>query len=258
MRFLKPEEVQQIAGRAGRKGIYDEGKFNAGKGRKFIRKSMNINPEEINFARIGFPRFLVAVDGKLSDVMARWDEVETENMFLKADIEQQLALCEWLEGYTDDKDMVYHLINIPFNERNEDMLYLWQLLAIRVTKEHMIDLTQEIASLDKEKQYVLSIQDVNQRIQKLEGLYQKYDLIHNFIRLFGIPDTREEQKELLRKKKKEVSDALTKVLKTKKLKRKQCSDCGRALPYNYQYGICQDCYAKRQFERYGYWDNEWS
>ena len=29
------------------------------------------------------------------------------------------------------------------------------------------------------------------------------------------------------------------MLKTKQLKRRQCPDCGRALQYNYQYGICE-------------------
>ena len=129
VRLLKSEEVQQIAGRAGRKGIYDEGKFTAGKGRKFIRRSMSMKPEDINFARIRFPRFLTAVEGKLSDVMNKWDEVETESLFLKADIEQQLKLCEWIENYTDDKDLIYRLINIPFNEKNDDMVLLWQTLA---------------------------------------------------------------------------------------------------------------------------------
>ena len=257
VRLLKPEEVQQIAGRAGRKGIYDEGKFTAGKGRKFIRRSMSMKPEDINFARIRFPRFLTAVEGKLSDVMNKWDEVETESLFLKADIEQQLKLCEWIENYTDDKDLIYRLINIPFNEKNDDMVLLWQTLAERVAEEHTVDLTHEIEILDIEKQRAVSISDVNKRIQELEGLYQKYDLIHNFVRLFGMPDTREEQKELIRKKKKEVSDTLTKVLKTKQLKRRQCPDCGRALPYNYQYGICESCYSMRNRGRYGYWNDEW-
>ncbi len=54
-------------------------------------------------------------------------------------------------------------------------------------------------------------------------MYQKYDLIHNFVRLFGMPDTREEQKELIRKKKKEVSDTLTKVLKNKAVEEKTVS-----------------------------------
>lgn len=53
-------------------------------------------------------------------------------------------------------------------------------------------------------------------------------------------------------KKKEVSDALTKMLKTKQLKRRQCPDCGRALQYNYQYGICESSYSMRN-RGYGYW-----
>ncbi len=109
------------------------------------------------------------------------------------------------------------------------MVFLWQALAKRVAEERTVDLTGEIEILDIEKRRAISISDVNKRIQGLEGLYQKYDLIHNFIRFFGMPNTREEQKELIRKKKKEVSDALTKMLKTKQLKRRQCPDCGRAL-----------------------------
>ena len=129
MRLLKPEEVQQIAGRAGRKGIYEEGRFTACGGRKFIRQSMKMPPEEIDFARIRFPGFLVAVEGKLSGVMKRWNELETESLFLKTDIDQQIDLCLWLENHSDDKETIYRLINIPFNEKNDDILFLWKTLA---------------------------------------------------------------------------------------------------------------------------------
>ena len=136
------------------------------------------------------------------------------------------------------------------------MVFLWQTLAKRVAEERTVDLTGEIEILDIEKRRAISISDVNKRIQGLEGLYQKYDLIDNFIRFFGMLNTREEQKELTRKKKKEVSDTLTKMLKTKRLKRRQCPDCGRALQYNYQYGICESCYSMRN-RGYGYWGDEW-
>ena len=81
------------------------------------------------------------------------------------------------------------------------MVFLWQTLAERVAEEHTVDLTHEIETLDIEKRRTVSISDVNKRIQEHEWLYQKYDLIHNFIRFFGMPNTREEQKELTRKKK---------------------------------------------------------
>lgn len=168
-------------------------------------------------------------------------------------------LVDW---YTDIYTNVYGYDNLykqvlsQFNTYLKEMVFLWQTLAERVAEEHTVDLTCEIETLDIEKRRTVSISDVNKRIQELEGLYQKYDLIHNFVRLFGMPDTREEQKELIRKKKKEVSDTLTEVLKTKQLKRRQCPDCGRALPYNYQYGICESCYSMRN-RGYGYWGDEW-
>lgn len=257
MRMLKPEEVQQIAGRAGRKGIYDEGKYTAGSGRKFIKRMIRKKPDDINFARIRFPRFLTKVEGKLSEVMMEWNSLDTEALFVNADIDQQIELCEWLETWSDDKDMIYRLINIPFNERNDDMLDLWKILSKRVLSENEIDMEREINSLDYEIQRAASISDINQRIQALESLYQKYDLMHNFVRLFGSPDTRAENKELLRQKKKEVSKILTKTLKTKKLKRKQCSSCGKFLPFNYSYGMCEDCFEemkeRRRYGRYGMW-----
>lgn len=80
------------------------------------------------------------------------------------------------------------------------MVFLWQTLAKRVAEERTVDLTGEIEILDIEKRRAISISDVNKRIQGLEGLYQKYDLIHNFIRFFGMPNTREEQNALSRKK----------------------------------------------------------
>lgn len=141
-------------------------------------------------------------------------------------------------------------INIPFNEKNEDILFLWKTLALRVAAENSIDLTHEIETLAREKKRISGMTDTSQHIQQLEFLYQKYDLVHNFIRLFGKLDTRDANKELLRKKKKEVSDELTAILKKKKLKRRQCSSCGRFLPYNYPYGMCSDCYEEMQARRY--------
>ena len=122
--------------------------------------------------------------------------------------------------------------------------------ALRVAAENNIDLTREIEALAREKKRISGMTDTSQHIQQLEFLYQKYDLVHNFIHLFGKLDTRDANKELLRKKKKEVSDELTAILKKKKLKRRQCSSCGRFLPYNYPYGMCSDCYEEMQARRY--------
>lgn len=124
---------------------------------------------------------------------------ETESLFLKTDIDQQIDLCLWLENHSEDKETIYRLINIPFNEKNEDILFLWKTLALGVTTENTIDLMHEIEALVREKKRISGMTDTSQHIQQLEFLYQKYDLVHNFIRLFGKLDTRDANKKLLRK-----------------------------------------------------------
>ena len=57
-RDLLPEEIQQIAGRAGRKGLYECGYYASSKRKSFIRSSMTRSPSAILFARLGFPRML--------------------------------------------------------------------------------------------------------------------------------------------------------------------------------------------------------
>ena len=103
--------------------------------------------------------------------------------------------------------------------------------------------------LEYEKEDAFAETDVNQKIHKLELLHQKYDLIHNFVRLFGKPNRREQDKQFLRGKKKEISRELTETLREKKLKRRKCSVCGRNLPFGYSYNMCQSCHDEMTWKR---------
>lgn len=248
-RDLLPEEIQQIAGRAGRKGLYDKGYYTASSKKKFIQCSMSKSPSTILFARLKFPRLLVEVDGKLSDVMKRWAQIETEPIFLETDMADELILCEWLEGFAEDKETIYRLIYIPFNMENPDLLSIWQEYAKKVVDQGFIDIDALTNLLDYEREEAFAETDVNQKIHKLELLHQKYDLIHNFVRLFGKPNRREQDKQFLRGKKKEISRELTETLREKKLKRRKCSVCGRNLPFGYSYSVCQSCHDEMTWKR---------
>lgn len=257
-RALLPEEIQQIAGRAGRKGLYDKGYYTASAKKKFIQFSMTKSPSNILFARLKFPRLLVEVDGKLSDVMKRWAQIETEPIFLKTDMTDELILCEWLEGFAEDKETIYRLIYIPFNIENSDLLSIWQEYAKKVVEQEYVDIDALASLLDYEREDAFAETDVNQKIHKLELLHQKYDLIHNFVRLFGKPDRREQDKQFLRGKKKEISRELTETLREKKLKRRKCSICGRNLPFGYPYSMCQSCHEEMAWKRKYYGNGYYS
>ena len=80
-----------------------------------------------------------------------------------------------------------------------------------------------------------------------EMAYQKYDMFHSFVRLFGMPGRQNWDKNLIRKRKKEISKELTDTIREKKLKRRMCMVCGRNLPFGYPYKLCQPCFEKKKF-----------
>ena len=246
-RDLLPEEIQQIAGRAGRKGLYECGYYTSSKRKSFIRSSMTRSPSAILFARLGFPRMLIEVEGKLSEVMKRWIHIETESFFLKTDLTEELGLCQWLEGLTDDKEMTYRLMYIPFNTENPELLTLWKESAKMVIDRGYVDIDDPVCQLDEEFGEAVCEGDTNKKIQALEVLHQKYDVFHNFVRLFGMPGRQNWDKNLIRKRKKEISKELTDTIREKKLKRRKCMVCGRNLPFGYPYKLCQPCFEKKKF-----------
>lgn len=246
-RDLLPEEIQQIAGRAGRKGLYECGYYTSSKRKNFIRSSMTRSPSAILFARLGFPRMLIEVEGKLSEVMKRWIHIETESFFLKTDLTEELGLCQWLEGLTDDKEMTYRLMYIPFNTENPELLTLWKESAKMVIDRGYVDIDDPVCQLDEEFGEAVCEGDTNKKIQALEVLHQKYDVFHNFVRLFGMPGRQNWDKKLIRKRKKEISKELTDTIREKKLKRRKCMVCGRNLPFGYPYKLCQPCFEKKKF-----------
>lgn len=246
-RDLLPEEIQQIAGRAGRKGLYECGYYTSSKRKSFIRSSMTRSPSAILFARLGFPRMLIEVEGKLSEVMKRWIHIETESFFLKTDLTEELGLCQWLEGLTDDKEMTYRLMYIPFNTENPELLTLWKESAKMVIDRGYVDIDDPVCQLDEEFGEAVCEGDTNKKIQALEVLHQKYDVFHNFVRLFGMPGRQNWDKKLIRKRKKEISKELTDTIREKKLKRRKCMVCGRNLPFGYPYKLCQPCFEKKNF-----------
>ena len=78
-RPLKTSEIRQIAGRAGRFGIYDTGYVSAvgEEGLEFIRAHFDEPEPEITHVSLGFPQVLLDMDEPLDAVLKIWKSVET-------------------------------------------------------------------------------------------------------------------------------------------------------------------------------------
>lgn len=95
--------------------------------------------------------------------------------------------------------------------------------------------------------YVHQSIDYINKIYPLEQIYQYLDLMYNCISRFGNTD----ELSYIADEKKAVCNRITVLLKEKKLEAKKCRECGKKLPWNYPYNLCQSCYnSMHNFDTY--------
>lgn len=233
-RKLKDTEVKQIAGRAGRFGLYEAGYCTSEFDRKFIRKSLDAEILPIQAAVLAFQESLIMIDGKLSSIMEQWNGAPMPPGYSRADISEMLYLVQILESMTEEKRLIYTYASIPFNLKNEDLLYLWKELCSKVCKKEVIIYQDYCSDVEKSN------------LNELEAQHDRYDLLYNFARR----ERNSEAMDFLIEKKQAVSEKIMNLLKTKQLKGKTCRECGKPLPWNFPYPMCEKCHDKL----YGYQD----
>lgn len=127
-RPLKPAEIQQIAGRAGRKGMYEIGLVNCSENKRLISTGISACIPPIETAVQKFSESLLGINAPLSEIMDRWDKLAPNSGYKKESITAQIVLCRILEQYTDDKYLIYKFITIPFDSGNHRLRGIWLAL----------------------------------------------------------------------------------------------------------------------------------
>lgn len=113
VRPLEPAEVQQIAGRAGRFGVYPEGYFS---GSAFIQVAFSENPEPVTI-HIKYPRNIWQLEGKLSEILSYWDSQIRYKGFVKQDCSELIDKVSFLEKHYHIKNnaLLMKLASVPFD-----------------------------------------------------------------------------------------------------------------------------------------------
>ena len=238
-RLLKPAEIQQIAGRAGRRGIYERGLWNALEGRELLESAIDLEIPQIEMVYAGFPESLIGIEGKLSTILNEWRNIEAPPGYVLTGLEHEYKLCCWLEERTDDKQLMYRLITIPFDEDDNDLRQLWNSWSGHVLYDGTISLTRMRTAPP------LSGMTLNEA----EALYKQYDLSYAFLVKFGT----EEEAEVILEYKKDLSGMIAELLKKSRLPFKTCKYCGHRLRWNYPFGVCERCYKEMHGRRRHRW-----
>lgn len=231
-RELKPEEIQQIAGRAGRYGMYDRGYVGATQNLGAIRAGLNTVVPPLQQAVAGFSDLVLMVDFDLLEVLTEWNKMPTIEPYVKLDISRYITLISKIreQGFRLSKEQELRAANIPFDETEEPLRELF----FRFLRLHQQGQPIEQPALPEDRARTLP---------ELELYCRKLDLYFSFSKAFGCPV----DEDALYDRREEVAEEINEIL-LHRLKNniRFCALCGAALPLHHHGRLCDACFRKQR------------
>lgn len=175
VRYLTSQEVKQIAGRAGRKGIYEVGYVNAAGGKaSFIKESISCEDEPIGEAVLGPSEALLAIEElPLKEKLALWATREEKiSLYRKMDVRDYLIILDRIKKYKLSESVQWKLMKLPFDVGNEVLCDTF----LEFVNEYFI---RKSATLTKPV-------EGERTLENLETYYQKINLYYSFSKNFGL------------------------------------------------------------------------
>ncbi|MCR5294734.1 MAG: hypothetical protein K6E30_06105 [Lachnospiraceae bacterium] len=199
-RFLHSSEFKQIAGRAGRRGLYEKGYAASAARPGRLRRALIEEDETIDRAVIGFPRTLIGIDAPLSAIIRQWMDAEGNEGYEKEVAERELQLAREMEAEgIDDKEFIYRFITIPFDEKNEGMRGVFAEMYRAEWRGSHLSIPKHFWG------------ELPGGLRDLEVLYQLSDLLYIYGMRFGVEEPIEDILSL----KKELSEKMIEILSAK-------------------------------------------
>ena len=218
-RLLLPSEIKQVAGRAGRYGLSEEGYVMALEHPSHVANALEDPVDPIDIAYLGFPERLLTLDGELMYLMHEWKRAPTEKFYVKMDLSEIETMHEYLrenerETFAKlEKQELYELLTCAVNIKNDDMMAQWALYCRQFGQG--------------EAQYSLPEQTFGTDLKELETEYHCLDLYYQISR-----KTRRTYDEEYLTNRKMVLEAMIdeQLMRYKNRTSRRCLRCGRYLP----------------------------
>lgn len=238
-RDLEPGEIKQIAGRAGRFGIYEEGFVAAVDNIELIEDGLGRMPIPIMKAYIGFPEQLLNLPADIDSLIKIWAGMDAPAIYQKMEVDELLSLYQsflsvhgsHMEAFT--KQEIYKLITCAIDINNKLVVDLWK------------DYCREYRDVE-ELEFPYS---PGNDLYDLESYYKMLDLYFQFSRKVGLPI----QAENLMEERHETEEEISRILKMEcSSYSRKCSICGRELPWDYSFSICERCFERGKSDHHGH------
>ena len=235
-RLLTDSEIKQIAGRAGRYGKYEIGYVNAFGFRQEVARAMARPLLPLTEGVIGFPESLLGIPLPLTGILDQWIRMQDKGCFSKASTVRMAELAAMMETPKTDRRLLYRFLCIPFDEKDQELLFRWKAMYHAECRGEHIDVMPEMPEIMEPESCTIRMLD------EMEADYRRCDLYYNYTRLF-LPEPDRLLAEIQRRKDL-ISQGIVHILSTQKLQQRTCPSCKRHLPWNWPYRLCDSCYGR--------------
>ncbi|MFJ7754615.1 helicase-related protein [Peribacillus muralis] len=232
-RRLTSQEIKQIAGRAGRKGIYDTGKVAFTAEIKIMNKLLIQADEPVQTFTIAptsavFERFQKYYRS-LGTFFEMWERFEPPKGTKKATLSEEKELYELIRGTEIEVRFslmdLYGYLHIPFSTKEPSLIRQW-LETVEAVAESG-DLPEPIIKTRNLEELELSYKAIGLHLLFLYRMGKKTEAIYW---------------ERIRE---EISEGVHDQLKDEMLNyQRKCKRCGKKLPDDSRFHICDACYHR--------------
>jgi ATP-dependent RNA helicase SUPV3L1/SUV3 len=233
-RLLTSQEVKQIAGRAGRKGIYDIGKVAFTSDIKMMRRLLEQEDEPVHTFAIApsnsvFERFQ-RYYRDLGTFFELWGNFQSPKGTKKASLSEEKALYYMIQGTEIEARLslmdLYGFLHLPFSKNEPVLTKQWEETMFAINQGR--DLPEPMIKEGS--------------LEELELSYKAVGLHLLFLYRLG-ESTEANYWERLRE---EISDKVQDRLKSDIRKFvKKCRNCGKKLPWDHSFPTCDACYRAK-------------
>ena len=223
-RTLRSGEIKQVAGRAGRYGIYDKGYVLSMTDAGLVHAALTAKETQQKRMIIPFPTEALEGDFPMDLLLSAWNSLPKEEGFSRVDMTDALILYRFMGEMTGkvNRQLLYGMITCPMDTSSEDLMTYWLDCCKAILRQ---------AELPEPPSGTDTLEDCERR-------YKELDIRHQLLRRVGVEEDRMDEKLAL-------CEQINQFLRQDQDSYlRQCRECGRRLPPTWPSGLCEHCYQR--------------